>query len=179
MHQFAPTRRAIVRLGALALAAAAPMFSPAIAQERQSYSAVGEATAPVADAYFAAYTGRDWDALEPLLADEASFQDATATHVFGGVLSEGKPAMMERFRVGYEGITHMRFETERRLVSGNFAIYEGALDWGLDLGDGKSVDSVTPMVIVIEVQDGKVVRHRDYVDYAPFIAAVRAARGAG
>ena len=163
----------LVMAGA-ALALCAPLHAQEV--ERKDYAAVTAASAPVADAYFAAYTSRDWDALEPLLAEDASFQDPTATHIFGGVLSEGRDAMMQRFRIGYAGISHMAFVTNRVLHSGETAIYEGALHWGLDLGDGTLVDSVTPMVIVLTVEDGKVVRHRDYVDYAPFLHAVRKAR---
>lgn len=171
------TKAASLAIAGCMLAMGAPLSAQTA--PKQDYAAVGAATAPVADAYFAAYTSRDWDALEPLLAEGASFQDPTATHVFGGVLSEGRSAMMERFRVGYAGITHMEFAMDRRLVSAETAIYEGALHWGLDLGNGTSVDSLTPMVIVLTVEGGKVVRHRDYVDYAPFIAAVRAARAGG
>ena len=168
------TRATSLTIASCMLAFGAPLCAQPAAQ--QDYAAVGAATAPVADAYFAAYTTRDWDALEPLLAENASFQDPTATHVFGGVLSEGRTAMMQRFRVGYEGITHMEFAIDSRLVSAETAIYEGALHWGLDLGDGSIVDSVTPMVIVLTVEDGRIVSHRDYVDYAPFIEAVRQAR---
>ena len=170
-------RAACMGIAGAALALSAPLFAQEV--ERKDYAAVSAATAPVADAYFAGYISRDWDALEQLLAEGASFQDPTATHVFGGVLSEGREAMMQRFRVGYAGITEMDFVTDRRMVSGDIAIYEGALHWGLDLGDGTVVRSVTPMVIVLTVEDGKVVRHRDYVDYAPFVEAVREARSPG
>lgn len=169
-------KAACLAMAGAALALCAPLHAQE--SERKDYAAVTAASAPIADAYFAAYIARDWDALELLLAPEASFQDPTATHVFGGVLSEGRDAMMQRFRVGYAGISHMEFVTNRRLHSGESAIYEGALHWGLDLGDGTLADSVTPMVIVLTVDDGKVVRHRDYVDYAPFLDAVRKARAA-
>lgn len=168
----------------VATSIAGSFAQPALAQEAASapkppsYAAVSAATAPVADAYFAAYIANDWDALEPLLADTATFQDPTAKRIFGGVLSEGRAAMMERFRTGYAAISHMEFVRNRSLVSDESAIYEGALHWGTDLGDGTMVDSVTPMVIVLTVVDGKITRHIDYVDYAPFIAAVRKARSA-
>lgn len=174
-------KTACLAMAGAALALFATVSAPLSAQEapRQDYTAVTAAGAPVADAYFAAYIARDWDALEALLAADASFQDPTATHVFGGVLSEGSDAMMQRFRVGYAGISHMEFVKNRVLHSGDIAIYEGVLHWGLDLGDGTLVDSVTPMAIVLTVEDGKVVKHRDYVDYAPFLDAVRKARAAG
>lgn len=172
---------------ATSIAALAAIAQPLLAQEAEqaataakppSYAAVTAATAPVADSYFAAYIANDWDALEPLLAEEARFQDPTAKRVFGGVVSEGRAAMMTRFRTGYAAISHMEFVLNRSLISDESAIYEGALHWGTDLGDGTMVDSVTPMVIVLTVVDGMVTRHIDYVDYAPFIAAVRTARSA-
>lgn len=181
----APRLRAV--LIASSIAALVAFVPPALAQEAEqaasapqppSYSAITAATAPVADAYFAAYIANDWDALEPRLADSATFQDPTAKRIFGGVLSEGRAAIMERFRTGYASLTHMEFTKNRSLISDESALYEGALHWGMDLGDGTLVDCVTPMVILLTVVDGKVIRHTDYVDYAPFTAAVRKARAA-
>jgi ketosteroid isomerase-like protein len=182
----APRLRAAI--AAAAISALAIFAQPATAQETPStaaprppsYSAITAATAPVADAYFASYIANDWDALEPLLAENATFQDPTASHIFGGVLSDGRTAMMERFRTGYASLTHMEFVKTRSLISDESALYEGALHWGMDLGDGTLVDCVTPMVIVLTVVDGKVTRHLDFVDYSPFVAAMRKARaGAG
>ncbi|MFT7359311.1 nuclear transport factor 2 family protein [Parasphingorhabdus sp.] len=181
----APRLRAV--LIATSIAALTAFAQPALAQDAPSaatapkppsYAALTAATAPVADAYFAAYIANDWDALEPLLAEAATFQDPTASHIFGGVLSDGRTAMMERFRTGYASLTHMEFTKNRSLISDESALYEGALHWGIDLGDGTLVDCVTPMVIVLTVVDGKVTRHLDYVDYAPFVAAMRKARAA-
>ena len=181
----APRLRAAI--AAAGIAALAAFAQPALAQaappaatapKPPSYSAITAATAPVADAYFAAYIANDWDSLEPLLAESATFQDPTASHIFGGVLSDGRTAMMERFRTGYASLTHMEFTKNRSLISDQSALYEGALHWGMDLGDGTLVDCVTPMVIVLTVVDGKVTRHLDYVDYAPFVAAMRKARAA-
>jgi hypothetical protein len=187
----APRLRAV--LIATSIAAITAFAQPALAQETgqattaspsatapkpPSHAAITAATAPVADAYFTAYIANDWPALEPLLAESATFQDPTATRIFGGVLSEGRTAMMERFRTGYASLTHMEFTKNRSLISDESALYEGALHRGMDLGDGTLVDCVTPMVIVLTVVDGKVTRHLDYVDYAPFVAAMRKARAA-
>lgn len=152
--------------------------APLAAQERPRFDDVSAATAPVGEAYFAAYIARDWDALEPLLADAASFRDPTAELVFGGALADGKPAMMALFHEGYAGITQMEFRPARTLHSGNYTIFEGELDWAVDMGDGTAVASVMPIVTILRIEDGLVVSHRDYADYAPFIAAARAAREA-
>ncbi|WP_243919015.1 nuclear transport factor 2 family protein [Novosphingobium beihaiensis] len=157
---------------AFAIAAA----QPAWAETPPRYDQVTQASTPVADAYFAAYIARDWDKLETLLDDEASFQDESAELVFGGLRSQGKAAMMKRFREGYASLTHMSFKPQRTFHAGHIAIYEGDLDWGLDIGDGVVVESETPMVVILRVEDGKIVRHRDNVDYAPFLARLRALR---
>ncbi|MEH6828568.1 nuclear transport factor 2 family protein, partial [Parasphingorhabdus sp.] len=109
------TPRLRATLIATTITALTAFAQPALAQQTPttpqppSYAAITTATAPVADAYFTAYIANDWPALEPLLAETATFQDPTATRVFGGVLSEGRAAMMERFRTGYAGISHMEF----------------------------------------------------------------------
>lgn len=151
---------------------------PASAATENRYTAETAATAPIADAYAAAYVALDWDRLEPLLADDASFLDPTATLVFGSVGTQGKVAVMKNFRSAYASLRKMSLTKRQVIHSGHFALYIGDLTWTVDMGDGRDVSSVTPIVIVIEVKDGKVVSHRDYVDYAPFLAAERATRPA-
>ncbi|MEJ2459459.1 MAG: nuclear transport factor 2 family protein [Novosphingobium sp.] len=167
------TRRTwTVAMAALACAAAQPLQ----ARPQHRYEQTTEAAAPVADAYFAAYIARDWDKLETLLDDKASFQDESAELVFGGLLSNGKAAMMERFRKGYASLKHMAFKPLRKFHAGNIAVYEGDLDWGIDLGKGAVVESVTPMVVILRVKDGRIIRHRDNIDYEPFLEKMRALR---
>ncbi|WCL55253.1 nuclear transport factor 2 family protein [Gimibacter soli] len=139
-------------------------------ETRPTYSGTTEVTAPVADAYFKAYIARDWDALEPLLADAASFEDQTARLVFGGVAREGRLAMMDLFRNGYASIKDMSFNPLRTIHSADFGLYEGVLHWEIDV-NGVIVISETPFVTIVKVLEGKVIEHRDFVDYAPFIAA--------
>ena len=44
------------------------------------------------------------------------------------------------------------------------------------LGEGREVASVMPFLSILRIEDGLVVSHRDYADYAPFLAAARAPR---
>lgn len=141
-----------------------------------AYAAAGEATSKVAGAYFAAYVALDWDALEPYLADNASFSDPTAELVFGNPPTEGRDAMMAKFRTGYAGIEEMHFDQDRVIYSGNLALFEGRLGWTLHLRDGNVLKSEMPYVAVIRVDDGKVVSHRDYGDYSSFIAGMQELR---
>lgn len=161
----------------LALLLAMPN-TPLFAQERPSFDDASAATQTVGEAYFAAYVARDWDTLEPLLADHGTFRDGTAELVFGSALADGKPAMMTLFREGYEGITRMTLRPMRTIHSGHYSIFEGELDWAIQLSPDREIASVMPFVAILRIEDGLVVEHRDYADYAPFIAAVRASQEA-
>jgi hypothetical protein len=159
----------------LALSAA-----PAQAQQAPSFSQVSAETRVVADAYFSAYIARDWERLAPHLADDGGFSDPTAALVFGPVRFDGKGAALKNFKEGYAAIEHMAFHPIRAFVSGEHAIYEGTLDWTLALGNGKqAVTRGMPFITVLRVVRGQVLEHRDFADYTPFLAAMRAARAGG
>ncbi len=167
--------------GALLAAAAVAPFTAATAQDdaRPTYADQRAETIKLADAYMSAYIALDWDALEPLLADDASFADPTAELVFGNAPAEGKDAMIAKFRKGYASISRMSLLQDRAVYGGNIALYEGTLSWTLHFRDGNVLDSKMPYVAIIRVEDGKVVSHRDYGDYTPFIAGMRALKAPG
>lgn len=147
------------------------------AASAQDYSATSAVTRDVASDYLQAYIARDWDRLETLLGDEASFEDPTAKLVFGGGIRQGKPAMMTMFREGYSSITDMRFDEQLRFAAGNIAVFEGVLTWTALHQGGVPVTAEMPFVVILEVEDGKVVSHRDHADYAPYLEARAAAFG--
>lgn len=129
-----------------------------------------------AQAYFEAYIDRDWDRLAPLLHDEGSFRDPTATAVFGNVGASGKAELLAYFRKNYAGITMMRFHAIRTISSGGHVIFEGTLDWDFKLQDGTVVPTrAMPFLSILQLRDGQVVEHIDYADYAPFLVAHRIA----
>lgn len=161
---------------ALVLAFLAMPAAPLIAQEQQNFGEASAASESVGQAYFDAYIARDWDSLEPLLAGTGSFHDATAELVFGGAEAQGKAAMMTLFREGYAGIRRMELRPLRTFHSGHYAIFEGELDWTLQLDGGGEVSSVMPFITILRIENGLIVSHRDFADYAPFLTALRATR---
>lgn len=165
-------RHAIVCLALLA--------SQVWAQGKPSFAQVSAETRTVAAAYFRAYIARDWDVLAPLLAEGGGFSDPTASMVFGSVKFEGKEATLKNFREGYAAIKHMEFHEMRAFVSGDHAVFEGTLDWTLELRGGKqAVTRAMPFITVLRVVGGRVLEHRDFADYTPFLAAMRAAQAGG
>lgn len=163
----------------LGLALLLPLiFHPASAAEPQPYAAQSEATQAVAEPYFKAYVALDWDRVESLLADQASFNDPTAAPLFGGLDHQGKAAVMKGFREGYASIISMHFTPRQVFHSGPYAVFAGDLDWSMRLPDGPVVRTVMPFVTTLRVEAGKVVQHQDLADYRPYLAAVRRAKPA-
>lgn len=159
----------------ISLTYAALNASPAAA-DATGYVAEGKATAPVADAYFDAYIALDWDRLEPLVGDNVTFEDRTAEQLFTSLEKSGKAEVVKGFRENYSGLTKMIFHKTRVLHSGAYAIYEGDLEWGVKYPAGRVVESTTPFIVILKVENGKVVEHRDWVDYGPFLQSELATR---
>lgn len=152
-------------------------LSTPIVHSAESLAQTSASTKPVAERYFSAYIGRDWETLAPLLAEAGSFVDPTAEPVFGKVEHRGKLAVMKNFREGYAAIKHMEFAPSRTVFSGAYAIFEGTLDWTLKLdGGAEAITKSMPFITILRVQSGVVVEHTDYADYQPFIEAVRRAK---
>jgi hypothetical protein len=161
----------------LAVAMHLGVTGSAVAQDKPTFARVSTATQVVADPYFDAYIARDWSRLEPLLANEAHFVDPTAQLVFGSVDIAGKSAVMKNFRENYAAIGYMSFKKVRSFCSGEYAVFEGSLDWSLALGDGRTATTTgMPFVSVLRVVNGQVVAHQDLADYSFFLAAARLAK---
>lgn len=135
-------------------------------------------TEAVAKPYFEAYIARDWARIEPLLDEQVRFDDATAQVVFGAVGKQGKVELMKAFHEGYAAIRSMRFHPSSQFSSGEHMVFVGELEWSLGLPDGLVVDTRMPLVVRLQVRNGKVLEHLDTADYKPFVTALRAARQA-
>lgn len=127
--------------------------------------------------YFTAYINKDWDTLEPLLAENGSFEDPTATLVFGAVAQSGRAAMLKNFRENYGAIS-MRFDLKREMFAADHALFEGELNWTYQLPKRQIVTEKMPMVILLKIENGVIVSHRDFADYRPFIEADQHSRNA-
>lgn len=144
---------------------------------KQSYAQAAQITAEVGQRYLQAYFHKDWQQLEPLLAEHASFADPTATQLFGAADKIGKAAIMQAFRDNYAPIS-FQFQQESQMEAIDHAIFFGKLSWTYQLKQGQLVVDKMPMMVVLQIQDGKVISHRDYADYRPYFAAEAAVKAA-
>ena len=117
----------------------------------------------MAGEYLQAYLDEDLDTQRRLMAADVTFQDPTSK-VFGppsGELYEGAIKLLERRAQIYASISNFDFEVEKRFIANHHAVYMGYALYQVASGARYK----QPAVFVIEVRDGKVSRHWDYVDY--------------
>ena len=119
------------------------------------------------DKFFAAYRSADLAALLDVYAEEAIFEDVNQRHRF-----EGR-AQLEGFLGQLLGVhLHMEIEEKRRLVSDNTVTveieYVGTLDCAAVGLPGETQDYRMPAVLILEIEDGRILRQTDYIDYRTF-----------
>lgn len=145
------------------------------AAQTTPYREASARTKEVGERYFAAYIAKDWSTVGALLAENGSFADRTAELVFGSTLQQGRAATLAFFEKGYAGV-QMRYRSSRAIHTGHYALYEGSLDWTLKLDDGRTITTEgMPFIVTLRVEGGRVVEHRDYADYHPFVENLRRA----
>jgi len=127
------------------------------------FDAATKSTRAVSDRYLAAYTGGDLATQAELLAPDVRFQDPTA-QVYGppsGHLFESAEELLSRRRQIYAAIGTFTFDAE-----GSFAANHHAVYWGTVRYTANGAGYVQPGVMIVEVHDGLVTRHWDFVDYS-------------
>jgi ketosteroid isomerase-like protein len=145
------------------------------ASPKRSLSAITEATRVSADAYFKAYFGKDWKTIERLADEGIRFSDPTAALPFGPSPEKaGNKVLLAAFKKTLTPLD-LDFQSLRTVYSGEYAIYEGSLTWTSHFKQ-RSITATVPLISILRVVDGKIVEHRDYADYQPFIDAERASR---
>lgn len=123
-----------------------------------------EETRAVSAAYLRAYLDEDLDAQRRLLSADAQVQDPTA-QVYGpdsGQLLVGADQILRKRAQTFKNVTDFGLEVSASFVSCHHAVYMGTTKY--TLRNGARYEQ--PAVFVIEVRDGHVTRHWDFVDYS-------------
>ena len=139
------------------------------AQENNAFNKRTALTKEVATKYFKAYVGLQFDAMKPLVHEAISFEDPTAKLVFEGKKIEGKQQVFENFKTGYASILEMKQESIRTIFSSDTGIFEINLTWKLKVDSTKTIRIKMPLIVILTIENGKVIKHRDYGDYNYFI----------
>lgn len=140
----------------------APVKPPAIIQPGSPRA--------VAQRYLERYAAQDLDALAPLLADDAVFQDSIM-HLSGrDQIVAGLGQVFESLTIdGYEA--HRWIESGPRLVSA-----DGIARFRQKIQGKGELRFEIPMVVVLDISDGRIVRHLDLVDVPAYRAQLAASQ---
>ena len=121
---------------------------------------------PVAQAYLAAYQAQDFDALAALYAEDAVFIDPTSFDV-GNITQpidwQGRDAILSGLRSW--NVARLEYAVDRNYQASGRTVFDGAVTAVYALEDGDQHYRF-PIITIVTVQDGQVVEHRDYTDYA-------------
>ncbi len=140
------------------------------AQEQPSFSDTSANTKEITTRYFNDYIALDFEAMQPLMDNDISFNDATAKLIFGIELVEGKTQVVENFKKTYAAIVEMKSEVIRTLFSSNVGVFEIQLTYKFKVETGKTITiKKMPLIVILTVKDDKISEHRDYGDYNHFL----------
>lgn len=132
--------------------------------------------------YFQNYLDREHDAMLASYADSVTFQDPTAAW-FGpnsGGFYQGKSGVDAMMRRVFQNISEFDFEVEKAWFSNHHAVFMGKTTFTLVPAATGAPGDITfehSAVFVVTVADGKVIAHRDYVDYSTFRRQLQAGGG--
>ena len=127
------------------------------------FDAATQSTQTISDQYLQAYLDNDLQTQDTLLHESVQFQDPTSK-VFGppsGQLFRTKTALIERRRAIFSQISNFDFLIVNRFTANNHSVFVGEVTYQTAQG----VVYQQPAVFVIEVRDGLVTQHWDFVDY--------------
>jgi len=133
-----------------------------------------------AEAYLDAYARREVAELSALLRERATFHDPTAIVVGGGQIHSGRSEIAERLSQSFAETSDYRFAPSSRFFFGDHALFAGTSSYsvpGAPPGsDGDAVRFEVPLVVVLRIQDGLVVRHTEYAGHEDHLARLETVR---
>lgn len=155
----------IVKIILRTTAAAAAFFAFALAEDSSQESIVD-----LASNYLAAYSTFDVNKMAPFFAENAVFTDPTSNNQIPGVEEftfDGKEAILKGlgdYASGYNSFS-VHYDVKRRYESSGNVVFIADLTYKGETKKGDAFSGGAPIVTVIKVKDGKIVRHTDYFDY--------------
>ncbi|WP_420430354.1 nuclear transport factor 2 family protein [Hyphobacterium sp.] len=123
----------------------------------------------IINAYMAAYSAADFDAMEPFMAEDVVFSDPTATGLGeAGLLHHGRAetmAAVRDFAAEYNPIA-LNFEWDTVFESNDRYVFMGSVNALYPVEeDGMVYRWSAPQATVIRLRDGLVVEQFDFADY--------------
>ena len=139
------------------------------AQQNNKFEETTKNTEQICNKYILAYFNMQFDEMATYMHDDFSFQDPTASLLFGWQFVTPKDTALHFFKTNYSSLLDMKPKFVREFFSGEQAIYEMNLVFSFYANEKKDIISIEmPLVTVLSLKDNKVIEHRDYGDYREY-----------
>ncbi|MCZ6836493.1 MAG: nuclear transport factor 2 family protein [Planctomycetota bacterium] len=127
----------------------------------------------IARNYVHHYLQMKYREMASLLDEDAVFVDPTAAHVGQSVPVEGRSNMIDSFQHAIGVLSDIQFDPARSFFFQNHAVFAGQSHFviagsALGLPQERVAFKDVPLMIVLTIEGGKVVKHYDYTDYEGF-----------
>lgn len=143
-------------------------------QAQQKFNESTANTKKIATKYFNTYLDLDFESLRKMMHQNISFEDPTAKHIFGGVKQEGIENVYKNFKNAYASIIEMKQKNLQAFFSSETGVFKFTITWSYRSNQLNKVITVSmPLVIVLTVNDNKVVKHVDYGDYTEYLKQIK------
>lgn len=134
----------------------------------------------IGEQYLATYGRGDADGLAAFLTPESVLEDPTGAAMGREIRFIGVNRILPWLKQSFAAVTTLHLEITERFSTGPYAIYSGVLHYsvpGVMLGVQTEEVSMSPrFTVVLEIRNGKVMHHTDYVDYESVMAQVQQLR---
>lgn len=151
----------------------------ALASLRSGQEADASDASAVAERYLAAYEALDFKALAAFYTKKSVWQDPTGGEI-GASTEEvvGGGAIVAYLRGATTGLQDLSFAWDERFRSGDQVVNIGTFRYSASGAVyGSSAETIPfemRIVVVLQIRDGKVLRHTDYTDFSTWIEQLRA-----
>jgi limonene-1,2-epoxide hydrolase len=136
-----------------------------------SIGLLAQSTEEVADKYLVLYTSKQFDAMKGYYTDQSTFQDPTMSFFDQESKYEtlkGSDNIIAFLKDGFASISKIDFQVQNNFAVGVINYSYGILKYKYTVdreGKTKVMDIALPLAIILEIKDGKVIRHQDIADY--------------
>lgn len=137
-----------------------------------------QVTIEAANRYLDAYQKLDFVELERSYAEGAAFEDPTSLMIqgIGGpFVWRGREKILAGIRTWAQSISSLRYDIDDVYEASGRVVFVGAVNPVVATGAGP-VQYKYRIVTIITIEDGRVVEHRDYTDYAGAVEVKAAAQ---
>lgn len=144
-----------------------------IAQQFKQFNDSTANTKSITTSYFKAYMDLDFDAMKKWMHKDISFEDPTSKYIFGSSKHVGKENVYQNFKNDYSSIIEVKKNNIESFFSSNTGVFKFNISWSYKDANNNIVDIKNlPIIVVLTVENNKVIKHVDYGDYNLFISQI-------